>query len=242
MASRICGILGGGHPVDTFDEFHNCELILISVPEPWLPAVVDELVETSIPWKGKTVLLCDEEMESTALAKLAYAGARTGSLTLADRSETKLFIAEGDRRAVRDAKRLVERGEMRVLTIETGRKRHYRAGTAFATTLAMPLITACVETLRASGLDQNDATMIANKLMSRSMRSYIQAGRRSWEGPLVGQDLDTVRKQVQALFQINPLLASYFYENSVLAVQLMRHDPEWLANLAAEVYPRVAGD
>ncbi|MCS7023248.1 MAG: DUF2520 domain-containing protein [Bryobacteraceae bacterium] len=242
LASRICGILGGGYPVDSYEDFDTCELILISVPEPWLTTVVEELLETSICWKNKTVVLCDEDLESDVLGKLAHLGARTASIALADRPESKLLIAEGDRRALRVVKLFTERSGFRLLTIDSGRKRHYRAGTAFATTLAMPLITACVETLRASGLEQNVATMIAGKLLARSMRSYSQAGRRSWEGPLVGRNLEVVRKHVLALFQLNPLLASYYYENSVLAVQLLRQDPQWLTKLAPEVYPRAAGD
>lgn len=242
LASRICGILGSGHPVDTLGAFDRSDLILISVPEPWLPAAVDELLESPILWKNKTVLLCDADLESTALSKLAFVGATIGSLTPLDGLDCKLFVAEGDRRAVRVAKQLVETDGVRVLTIETGKKAHYRAGVAFATSLAMPLLTACVETFRASGLDQNEATMVASRLFSRTMRSYVKAGRRSWEGSLVGKDVETLRSQVQALFQTNPLLASYFYENSVMAVRLMRQDPKWLAKLAAEVYPKAAGD
>jgi predicted short-subunit dehydrogenase-like oxidoreductase (DUF2520 family) len=242
LASRICGILGCGHPVDSFAEFDGCELILISVPEPWLPAAVDEMLESTLQWRNKTVLLCDPEIESSALSKLAFVGAMTASLTPVEGLDGKFFIAEGDRRAIRAAKRLVEHDSVRVLTIESGRKAHYRAGVAFATTLAMPLLTACVETFRAAGLEQNEATTVATRLFSRTMRSYVKAGRRSWEGPLVGKNIETIRRQVQALLQTNPALASYFYESSVMAVQLMRQDPKWLTKLAADVYSKAAGD
>jgi predicted short-subunit dehydrogenase-like oxidoreductase (DUF2520 family) len=242
LASRICGILGCGHPVDSFAEFDRCDLILISVPAPWLPAAADELLESTLQWRNKTVLLCDPEIESGALSKLAFVGAMTASLTPVEGLEGKFFIAEGDRRAIRAAKRLVEQDGVRVLTIESGRKAHYRAGVTFATTLAMPLVTACVETFRAAGLDQNEATMVATRLFSRTMQSYVKAGRRSWEGPLVGRNLETIRRQVQALLQTSPALASYFYESSLMAVQLMRQDPKWLTKLATDVYPKVAGD
>lgn len=240
LASRICGILGAGKPADSFGDFDQCQLVLISMPEAWLPAAVDELLEASVDWKTKTVLLCDAELESSAIQKLSFVGAATGSITPVDGFDDSLFVVEGDRKAVREARLLVERPEVRVVTIESGQKAQYVAGLSFATTLVLPLVTACVETLRASGLDPNISTLVAERLFIRSLRSYLKAGRKGWEGAVAEQDAEKVRRHVQALFRVNPLLASYYYENAHLVVQMMRQDPAWLTKLANELYPRAA--
>ena len=142
LASRICGILGAGRPADSFDAFEQCQLVLISMPEPWLPAAVDELLEAAVDWKSKTVLVCDAELESTAIQKLSFVGAATGSLAAVDGFDGSLYVAEGDRKAIRDARALVERPETRLVTIDTGHKAQYVAGLSFATSLVLPLVTA----------------------------------------------------------------------------------------------------
>lgn len=240
LASRISNLIGCGYPISGFEAFNNCPLILMSVPEAWLAQSVAQLLEAGIEWNGKTVLLCDAELGSEQLDKLSQAGASVGSLAPVPGGEDRLLVAEGDRKAVREARLLAEQPGVRVVAFDRGQKALYSAAVCFATSLALPLLTASVETMRACGMDPNDAQTIADRLFQKTLRSYLQGGRKAWEGPLPAQNRKVIRRHVQALFRISPLLASYYYENAVLVAQIFRQDPQWLRDLAVEAYAKAA--
>jgi predicted short-subunit dehydrogenase-like oxidoreductase (DUF2520 family) len=231
LASRISNLLEAGYPVDDFAEFADASLILIFMPEKWLPPSLDEMSAAGLSWSGKTVLLCDDIQDSRELAKLAALGAATASLTSVAGFDDRLFVAEGDSKAIRQAKRFVERPGYKVVSLETGRKDLYLAGITFATSLALPLITASVETLRAGGLHPNDAVQIAERLFQRSLRSYVKGGRKGWDGVFPAEDRHAVEKQLRALAQTNPLLANYYLKSAEMVIEIFRRDSQWLAGL-----------
>ncbi|MBI3682680.1 MAG: DUF2520 domain-containing protein [Acidobacteria bacterium] len=240
LASRIANVLGAGQPVELVEALAGADLLLISMPARWLPGCVDELLEAPFVWTAKTILLCDRELDSLALDKLARAGATVGSLSPVDGFDERLYVVEGDRKAVRQARWLLEQPGVKVVAIDPGQKALYSAGICFATSMALPLLTASVETLRSSGLGQNDALAVADRLFQRTLRAYVKSGRKGWDGPLPSQDLSVIRGHVQALFRISPLLASYYYENAVQVTQILRQDPSWLRSLAGEIRARAA--
>ncbi|MBL8174829.1 MAG: DUF2520 domain-containing protein [Bryobacterales bacterium] len=236
LASRIVNILQAGVPVGTLEAFAQAAVILISVPDSWLEQFQDELLRCDFRWKEKTVLLFDSKMDSAALGKLADAGAAVGSITPVPLFDEKLAVVEGSRKAVQAARKLMRSPGVRVLTMDAGQKSLFTAGTGFATSLALPLLAASVETLRASGIDQNQALSLAEKLFQKTMRTYLKSGRRGWEGALSAQDRDGVRRQVQALFRESPLLAAYYYENAIKVSEILKQDPAWIREAVHEVY------
>lgn len=238
LASRISNLLGAGFPVENLEAFASCTVILISVPESWLCGMLQELAEAGLEWKSKTVLLCDSTCDSGVLSPLGAAGAATGSLTPVDGPDGRLYVAEGDRKAIAQAKILVGGPGVKVIPMDHGRKSLYLAGVNFATGLALPLLAASVETLRATGVDQNDAVVIAERLFQRTLRAYLKGGRRAWEGELVVKNQQAIRRQVQSLFEVSPHLAGYFYQNAMQAAKLFRQDPTWLKELAEDAYPK----
>src|SRR5262249_11942798 len=135
---------------------------------------------------------------------------------------------------------LVAAPGVKVMTMDAGRKSLFSAGVNFATGLALPLLAASVETLRACGLDQNDSLAIVERLFQKTRRGYLKGGRKAWEGQLVVQDQEAIRRQVQSLMQLSPQLAEYFYENAMQVTQLFKQDPKWLNELAEHVYPKAA--
>lgn len=241
LASRISNILGAGFPVENVEAFASCTVILISIPEHCVCAAVQELAGAALDWKPKTVLLCDSACDSGVLRRLGEAGAATGSITPVDGPDGRLYVAEGDRKAIAQAKMLVGGPGVKVVAMDHGRKSLYLAGVNFATGLALPLLAASVETLRATGVEQNDAMAIAERLFQRTLRAYLTGGRRAWEGELVVKNQQAIRRQVQSLFEVSPHLAAYFYQNAMQAAKLFRQDPSWLKELAEEAYPKAQG-
>lgn len=240
LASRIVNILQAGVPVDSLEAFAQANVILISVPDSWLEQFQDELLRCEFSWKGKCVLLFESKLDSGALGKLAEAGASVGSITPVPLFDEKLVVLEGSRKAVQEGRKLMTSPGIRVLTMDAGRKSLFSAGTGFATSLALPLLAASVETLRASGIEQNDALALAEKLFQRTLRAYLKSGRKGWEGPLPAQDTDSVRSQVQALFRESPQLASYYYENAIKVSEILKQDPAWIREVVKELYPKAA--
>lgn len=182
------------------------------------------------------------EAGQRSIGKLANAGASTGSITPVPLFDEKLAVLEGNPKAVREGRKLMTSPGIRVLTMDAGAKSLFSAGAGFATSLALPLLAASVETLRASGIEQNDAVALTEKLFQKTLRAYLKSGRKGWEGPLPAQDTDTIRSQVQALFRKSPLLASYYYENALKVSEILRQDPAWIRQVAGEVYPKAAGN
>jgi predicted short-subunit dehydrogenase-like oxidoreductase (DUF2520 family) len=230
-------MLGAGVPQDSLDAIARSSVILISMPERWIPGLVDQLLEKPFDWKSKAVLLCESGLDSHILARLRYLGCATGSITPMAGFDEPMYILEGDRRALREARIVVESPGVRTIDMDAGSKALFSAGVSFATALALPLLTASVETLRACGIDPSDALTIADRLFQRTVRTYVKSGRKGWEGALPAQDVEATRRHLQALFQRNPILASYYYENALQVVQMFRKDPQWLSELRSDVYP-----
>ncbi|MFN7934781.1 MAG: DUF2520 domain-containing protein [Bryobacteraceae bacterium] len=241
LASRIVNILEAGRPVDSLEAFAQASVILISVPDSWLERFEDELLRCNFSWKGKSVLLFESKRDSSALSKLAAAGAAVGSLTPLLLFDEKAVVLEGSRKAVQEGRKLVTSPGIRVLTMNAGRKPLFSAGAGFATSLALPLLAASVETLRAAGIEQSDALALTEKLFLKTLRSYIKSGRKGWEGALPAQDSDAIRSQVEALFHESPLLAVYYFENALRVSEIMKQDPAWIRELARDFYLKASG-
>src|SRR5437763_16682721 len=58
VASRISNSLRAGHPVVDYQEFDDCALILISIPDSLVPKIVAELLPQPLTWCNKAVVLC----------------------------------------------------------------------------------------------------------------------------------------------------------------------------------------
>lgn len=231
LASRIANFLGAGYSVHCLEEFARSKIILISLPAVWLDPMVKELAAMDFDWKAKTVLLCEGQLDSEHLVPLAERGAATGSVVPVCAGDDSLFLGEGDRRALREARQLVEAPGVRLIAMDRGRKALFAAAASFATSLTLPMLAASVETMRASGVGQNEAQVLVERLFQRTMRAYLKGGRKGWEGPLPMQNKEAVRAQMEALFDLSPQLAAYFFENALMAAQLFRQDPKWLADL-----------
>src|SRR5260370_33960967 len=79
LASRIANSLRAGHPVRDYAEFDACRLILVSVPDAMLPAVVGEIASANICWRNKSIVLCSASLGSGELSVLSAPGASVAS-------------------------------------------------------------------------------------------------------------------------------------------------------------------
>src|SRR6266403_5940095 len=100
LASRIANSLRAGHPVRNYAEFDSCRLILVSVPDAMLPAVINEIASANISWRNKSIVLCSALLDSGELSDLASRGASIGSISVIPGCEAPHYLVEGDPLAI----------------------------------------------------------------------------------------------------------------------------------------------
>ncbi len=164
----------------TYKSITDARVIVIYLPAEHLAHALEHMLATGANWRGKTVLLCDAALSSAALEPLTAAGASVATLAPIDGFDEQRFVVEGDARAVRAARLLVEDGRTRVVIIAPGTKDLFLAGLVFATSLFTPLAAAAIECLKGAGLETGVATHVAERLFEHSLRGYMKAGRKSW--------------------------------------------------------------
>ncbi len=223
LASRFSNLLNAGHPVAGMTAIADCQTILISCPMPEY-FVKRILEERSADWKGKALLLCDSALGSESLAAVKSVGISAASLTPVEGADGGLFVAEGCRPALKSAKWLLEGAGAQMLRVNAGEKALYSAGVCLATSLALPLVAAAAETLRASGLSANQALEVTERLIARTLRSYRKAGRNGWEGPVPRGDVESMSRQLHALAASDPAVAHFYYNVAAVALNLFKQD------------------
>jgi predicted short-subunit dehydrogenase-like oxidoreductase (DUF2520 family) len=215
LASRLANSLRAGHPVKDYADFGACHLILISVPDEMLPQVVSELAAAEISWPDKAVVLCSTWLDSSALAEIAAQGASIGSLSTIPGFEDTVYLVEGDRLAILEARRLVEHRQRRVVPIERALKPFYLAALTCTGPLLFALLLAASESLRHAGVASSTSSAILEKQLGKTLRSYVKAGRKAYPPP---QELAS---QLLALSVIDPELAQFLEQSAALAARLL---------------------
>ncbi len=228
VASRLANSLRAGHPVKDYAEFDDCGLVVISVPDERLAQMVAELASAGINWHGKVVVVCSTWLGSCELETLAACGASVGSISPIPGFEDSWYLVEGDHVAVRETKRLLERGGRRLVTIERHRKSFYLASLTCTGSLVFASIVAASEVLRHAGVTQVEAAEMMDKQCQRSLRSYLKAGRKGFPG------VHEIAKQLSALAKADPELAHYVEQSSRLAVRLVGNGKPKLSVMTAQ--------
>jgi predicted short-subunit dehydrogenase-like oxidoreductase (DUF2520 family) len=233
VASRIVNALGAGHAVKDFREFEHARLILICTPDAMLNAALAHLRASGIVWRQKVVLACDSGLDSSPLASLRELGAAVGSVQTIEGLGNR-FVAEGDRAAVRDAKRLVRELGGSLLELDSQRMAHFAAAVSLASSLFTPLIAACTECLTAASGDPRESARLTEELLLKSVRAYGHAARKSWNGPLARGDAAAVLREWSALAETDPVLARYYRDAALFTLTWFDRYPalqEHLRNL-----------
>jgi predicted short-subunit dehydrogenase-like oxidoreductase (DUF2520 family) len=212
--------LGAGHPVKSYAELDASRLILICAPPKAVGPIVAGL-HSALQCSGKTILLCEGAGSSLQLHELQSKGASVGSIDVIPGFDGRRFVAEGDRPALREAKRLVSQLGGRIEEVNSAKLDVYAAGLSFGAGLFTPLMEASLMCLQEAGMPKASAMKVVGALFQRSLRAYLYAGKRSWSGPLADGDRAAVHKQIDALAATHPELAAHYREAAALALKLL---------------------
>jgi hypothetical protein len=215
LASRIANQLRAGHPVKDFEEFHSAELILVCVPEPVLPEVLNELAASPIDFNGKAVVLSSLWLDSSELRDFSARGAAVGSICLIPGFDDLRYLIEGDPIAVLRSRRLVEHRDRRAVTIERNSKPFYLAALTWTGSVFSSVLMAASESLQLAGVPPAASSRILEKQVARTLRSFIRAGRNTLPPP------GKLSRQISALAAANPDLAHFMEQSTRLAEKLL---------------------
>jgi predicted short-subunit dehydrogenase-like oxidoreductase (DUF2520 family) len=211
VASRVCNMLRGGHPVKDYSEFQDCELILVYVPDEAAPKIVSELASTGITWRNKAVVLCSTWLSSDELLALSDLGAAIGSLSTIPGFDDERYLVEGDSLAIRLCKSLVEGRDRRVVAVERPLKPFYLAGLTCTGSLLFALVHVAYESMLQAGITPAFLGPILERQMTRTLRSYLKGFLRAYP------ELRELPKQLNALSGADPNLAQYLEQGAHLA-------------------------
>ncbi len=215
-ASRAVNVIKAGVSSDDYSDFLKCEVVLIDVPDARLPVWVDELVNCGHNLTKLSFVLCSNRLDSGALSALKRCGAQTASLSEMEGFAGKRYLFEGDNIALHRLRRLVEaEGTARIVEMNPGMRPVYEAGLTFAAGMTFPMIAAAVDAMRAAGIHAKVAESTVETAVIGALRSYLRAGKRGWTGPVAHADRDELRRQYQALFDIDSNLAEMFLKIAV---------------------------
>jgi predicted short-subunit dehydrogenase-like oxidoreductase (DUF2520 family) len=219
LASRISNIFRAGHPVKEYAALNACRLVLVCVPDASLSRVVSEMAEAPVAWRGKAIVLCSLSLDSSRLAELSARGAAVGSLSPIPGFEDFRFIAEGDRLALLESRRLLGRSEQRIIVIERSLKPFYLAALTCTSNLLPALLVAASESLRHAGLSSPESATILEKQIGKAFRSYLKSRRNVNARP---REFST---QLDALSSADPGLAHYIEQSCRLSARLLEDRP-----------------
>jgi len=215
-ASRTVNQIKAGVASDNYKDLQKCELILIGVPDEKLPDWIDDLLGCGLNWARVGFVLCSRRLDSQALARLRSLGGHTGSLSEMEGTSGQGYLYEGDNVALHRLRRLIEQNyTARIFEMKERMRPVYDAGLTFAAGMTFPMIAAAVETMRAAGLPAKVAESAVQTSVTGAVNAYLRAGRRGWAGPVARTDRDELRRQYQALFDVDSDLAEMFLKIAV---------------------------
>jgi hypothetical protein len=225
VAARIVNVLKTGYAARDLRSFNECEVILVCAPDTGLDRAVDILQISQIDWRFKVVLFCVSDVTSVDFSFFQERGASVGSLNQIEGLE-KLYVIEGSREALREAKRLVKELKGKAIEVNHAGMRLFEAARTMSGSLFTPLVNSCVEWIRESGVESKEATRLAEKMLMWTLRTYLHSGRRGWSGVAARRDWTAVQIQYEAVRKVNALQGEYFRSSAEHAFALYESYPE----------------
>jgi len=110
------------------------------------------------------------------------------------------FAIEGDEKATRVARRIVRDLGGESFALPAARKAAYHAWATLTSPLLLAFLVTLEEAARAAGLTREDASRMSLPILRQTLANYSRLGpARSFSGPLIRGDVETVTKHLGAL-------------------------------------------
>ncbi|MBI5669403.1 MAG: DUF2520 domain-containing protein [Chloroflexi bacterium] len=219
--------------VATADEvIAAADLILLTVPDDAIEPLAASLQRESL--MGKGVIHTSGARDASVLAVLAARGALTGSLhpafpfadveTAVQRLPGATFALEAESPPLRGWLRdLVLALDGRVMVIPPGQKAVYHSALVIASNYTVTLYAIAERLLTAIGAERDAAEGALNTLVQGTVDNLRETGiPAALTGPLTRADAGTIRRHLQVLRQIDPLVADLYLQLARLSLPMVR--------------------
>ena len=162
-------------------------------------------------WKGKVVLHSSGALSSDELAPLRSRGASVASLHpmmtfvpgVPVRMSEVPFAVEGDRRAVRLARRIVRDLKARVFPISKSNKALYHAFGSFSSPMVIATLAMAERVAAAAGMPAHMRREVMLPIVRKTFSNYLEASAaKAFSGPIARGDVNTIRRQLRALRKV----------------------------------------
>ncbi len=196
-----------GTPVPSYDDLDAAKLIVISSPIADLPDIVFGLQDSTVVWRGKSVVLFNSILDSSSLCPLERLGASPGSIHLLEGLERKGCLVEGGDVAVRMIRSLLmDSAGYRVIRMHRGGKWSYLAAASLGNHAFLSLLDAANTALLLAEVDPQDARLILEQMLQTSLRAYFKSGKGAWDA----DGTPTLKLEREALARHDPALAACY--------------------------------
>jgi len=208
---RVSNFLRAGYAVSNYEELQSAKLILVRVPDPVLPRVIEELCTSELALPELGFVLCESWLLTETLKPLKARGASVASLVAA-RGKRKSFVVEGELTTVRQVRRILERAGARTVELRSGTKSLFFAAELFASALPLPLLQAAQQALRDSGVMGNRLSELLEEMGREMLDSFLRGARGTWGGSLTQCSPETAQAHLRNLAADHPDLAGLLNE------------------------------
>jgi predicted short-subunit dehydrogenase-like oxidoreductase (DUF2520 family) len=221
VARRVSNFIRAGNAVDNYEDFENCDLVLIRVPDKSVPRIVEELCASKLKMPGMSFLLCESWLPSDVLVPLKERGATVATLLGVPAQSSNWFALEGQYVAVKRSKKLLNSVDASTVELKLGTKHLYFAASAFAETLPRALFAAAQKSLRRAGVSGNHLYLVLEEMAQNMFRDISRGARAGWTGPLLDCPEELAGSYLVRLQQTMPELAALLSDQLKLAEPFM---------------------
>jgi predicted short-subunit dehydrogenase-like oxidoreductase (DUF2520 family) len=188
----------------------DANVIWLCVPDREIASAAGFLARQT-KWKRKVALHSSGALASDELQALRRKGAAVASLhplmTFVSGCTPQLagvpFAVEGDRAAVRLARRIVQDLKGELFTIPKHKKSAYHAWGAFTSPLLLAVLVTAERVAEIAGIDRKTARRRMLPIVRQTLENYARNGPEgAFSGPLIRGDVETVAKHLHALSRV----------------------------------------
>jgi predicted short-subunit dehydrogenase-like oxidoreductase (DUF2520 family) len=226
VARRISNFLRAGYAVAEYHELQAARFVLLRIPDSAAQRVVEELCRAELVFEELSFVLCESWLPTETLEPLRGRGAAIASLMEGPSGKGKCFVLEGDLVAVRQIRRILERGDGRTVELRPGTKSLYFAANLLVAALPVPLLVAAQRALRESGVSGKQLSRLLEDMAREMVDSFLRGARITWGGPLTSSTEATVEEYFRQLNRDAPGLAAMVSEQLAWARRQVEKRPQ----------------
>ncbi|MGQ0524397.1 MAG: Rossmann-like and DUF2520 domain-containing protein [Betaproteobacteria bacterium] len=229
--------IGEGNPFAAMENLRVAETWMLTVPDDRIADCARTLAKSGVLRAEDIVFHCSGALSSAELAPAAECGARVASVhPVKSFAEPHMALSsfagtwcagEGDAAALAVLQPAFERIGAHFTRIEAAGKLLYHAGSVIGSNYLVALMEASLQCYERAGMSRDDAITLMTPLVRETLENILHRGTvDALTGPIARGDHALVARQLGALQQSDPGLATLYRRLGAVALRLAREKGE----------------